>query len=306
MCATHRQLGASQLAAHAAKDSQLEHEAQVAVGAGSVSMSLQRQMSAKQTRVDALERAARAAQSQHKTDLNEQHQHIWRLQQELASLQKQPATGQMASSRCGRTLSKPKKPMLPLNHASGQLSVSNLQELLYAAQCQLAEQAEQIAKLQQEATIADAQLEKLTNLLQAHEAHTQRLEVQLDSKGDAAKSRFAKLSQHLEAERRTVKALRAELHSLSTSTESHVARLATGLEAKQGLLRGLHNTLHSAKADAETSRSQAQAASSALSCLRETGMDLDRVSAQLNRERQVVVLKLQIRHHCTLSHNLAT
>lgn len=96
-----------------------------------------------------------------------------------------------------------------------------------------------------------------------------------------------KVSEHLEAERRTVKALRAELQSLSASTESHVNRLATELEAKQGLLRGLQTTVHSAKADAESSRSQAEAASSALGCLREAGVDLDRVSAQLNRERQV-------------------
>lgn len=95
------------------------------------------------------------------------------------------------------------------------------------------------------------------------------------------------VSEHLEAERRTVKALRAELQSLSSSTESHATRLATELEAKQGLLRGLHTTVQSAKADAESSRSQAEAASSALASLRSTGVDLDRVSAQLNRERQV-------------------
>lgn len=93
--------------------------------------------------------------------------------------------------------------------------------------------------------------------------------------------------EHLEAERRTVKALRAELQSLSTSTESHVTKLATELEAKQGLLRGLQSTVQSAKADAESSRSQAEAASSALASLRDAGSDLDRVSVQLNRERQV-------------------
>ena len=95
------------------------------------------------------------------------------------------------------------------------------------------------------------------------------------------------VSEHLEAEKRTVKALRAELQSLSTSTESHVTRLATEVEAKQGLLRGLQTTLQSAKADAESSRSQAEAASSALASLRDAGSDLERVSAQLNRERQV-------------------
>ena len=95
------------------------------------------------------------------------------------------------------------------------------------------------------------------------------------------------VSEHLEAERRTVKALRAELQSLSTSTESHVTRLATELEAKQGLLRGLQTTVQSVKADAESSRSQAEAASSALASLRDAGSDLDRVCAQLNRERQV-------------------
>ena len=95
------------------------------------------------------------------------------------------------------------------------------------------------------------------------------------------------VSEHLEAERRTVKALRAELQSLSSSTESHVTRLATELEAKQGLLRGLHTTVQSAKADAESSRSQAEAASSALASVRSAAVDLDRVSAQLNRERQV-------------------
>lgn len=95
------------------------------------------------------------------------------------------------------------------------------------------------------------------------------------------------VSEHLEAERRTVKALRAELQSLSTSTESHVTKLATELEAKQGLLRGLQSTVQSVKADAESSRSQAEAASSALASLRDAGSDLDRVSVQLNRERQV-------------------
>ena len=95
------------------------------------------------------------------------------------------------------------------------------------------------------------------------------------------------VSEHLEAERRTVKALRAELQSLSTSTELHVTKLATELEAKQGLLRGLQSTVQSVKADAESSRSQAEAASSALASLRDAGSDLDRVSVQLNRERQV-------------------
>lgn len=95
------------------------------------------------------------------------------------------------------------------------------------------------------------------------------------------------VSEHLEAERRTVKALRAELQSLSTSTESHVTKLATELEAKQGLLRGLQSTVQYVKADAESSRSQAEAASSALASLRNAGSDLDRVSVQLNRERQV-------------------
>ena len=66
-----------------------------------------------------------------------------------------------------------------------------------------------------------------------------------------------------------------------------MTRLATELEAKQGLLRGLQTTVQSAKADAESSRSQAEAASSALASLRDAGSDLDRVSAQLNRERQV-------------------
>ena len=84
-----------------------------------------------------------------------------------------------------------------------------------------------------------------------------------------------------------MKALRAELLSLTNSTESQVTRLTTELEAKQGLLRGLQTTVHSAKADAESSKSQAEAASSALASLREAGMDLDKVSAQLVRERQV-------------------
>ena len=105
------------------------------------------------------------------------------------------------------------------------------------------------------------------------------------------------VSEHLEAERRTVKALRAELQSLSTSTESHVTRLATELEAKQGLLRGLQTTVQSAKADAESSRSQAEAASSALASLRDAGSDLDKVSAQLNRERQVRMVHCEWAFH---------
>jgi len=287
VCDVYRQLEELQSAAHHSKYSQLEHGAQSSPQPGSVNVTILRQMNAKQKRIEALEQAARAVNSQHQTDLAEQRQQVSRLRQQLGSLHKHLEAVQAVSIKSGRAQSKAKKPMLVQQQDSDQLSVRSLQELLYAAQCQLAEQAQQIAKLQQEATAADTQLEKLTNLLQAQEAHSQRLEVQLDSKADAAKSRFAKVSEHLESERRTVKALRAELQSLSTSTESHVSRLATELEAKQGLLRGLQTTVHSAKADAECSRSQAEAATSAIACLREAGLDLDRVSAQLNSERQV-------------------
>ena len=282
-----RQLEELQSAADVSKHSHLRHEAQPSPGAASVSVTMIKQLSAKQQRIEALEQAARAAHSQHQTDLAEEHRQVSRLQQQLTSLHKHLEAVQAVSIRSSRAQSKAKKPQLLQQQESGQLSISSLQELLYAAQCQLAEQAQQIARLQQEASIADTQLEKLTNMLQAQEAHTQRLEVQLDSKADAAKSRFSKVSEHLEAERRTVKALRAQLQSLSTSTESHVSRLATELEAKQGLLRGLQTTVHSAKADAESSRSQAEAANSAITCLRQAGLELDRVSAQLSSERQV-------------------
>ena len=239
-------------------------------------------MNAKQKRIEALEQAARAVQAQHKTDLAEQYQQVWQLQQEVSDLQQHAAADAGGRGKAAGRLKGP----FSLQDTS-QLSASHLQGLLGAAQTQLADQAEQIARLQHEAVAADRQLEKLSNLLQAHEAHSQRLEVQLESKTDAAKSRFAKVSQHLEAERRTVKALRSELQALAASTGSHVSRLATELEAKQGLLRGLQSTVCSAKADAESSRSQAEAASTALACLRDAGVDLERVSAQLNTERQV-------------------
>lgn len=261
-------------------------------GGAIVSHAIIKQLSAKQRRVEALEQAARAAQAQHKTDLAEQRQQIWQLQQQLSDLRPGAEAHIHGIGSPGRAALWLHRPLL---QDASQLSASHLQELLADAQRQLAEQAEQIARLQQEAVAADKQLEKLANLLQAHEAHSQRLEMQLDSKADAAKSRFAKVSQHLEAERRTVKALRAELQSLTASTGSHVSRLATELEAKQGLLRGLQSTVFSAKADAESSRSQAEAASSALACLRDAGADLERVSAQLNLERQV--------RHCCLRAN---
>lgn len=153
-------------------------------------------MGAKQKRIEALEEAARAAQSQHQTDLTELHQQTRPLQQEVTSLQRHSDSLQAVSTRTSTsTQAKAKKPLMLQQQDPGQqLSVSSLQELLYGAQCQLAEQAEQIARLQQEASVTDTQLEKLSNLLQPQEAHAQRLEVQLDSKADAAKSRFAKVS----------------------------------------------------------------------------------------------------------------
>ena len=254
-------------------------------GGETLRVAILKQLSAKQKRIEALEQAARAAQAQHRTDLAEQQQLVWQLQQQMADLQQQEAADSSDRSSSGKAVAWQER-SLHLQDAA-QLSTSPFQELLSASRLQLAEQAEHIVRLQQDAVVADEQLEKLTNLLQAHEAHTQRLEAQLESKADAAKSRFAKVSQHLEAERRTVKALRTELQSLSAATGSHVSRLATELEAKQGLLRGLQSTVFTAKADAESSRSQAEAASTALACLRDAGLDLERVSAQLNRERQV-------------------
>lgn len=153
-------------------------------------------MGTKQKRIEALERAARAAQAQHRTDQAEQQQHILQLQQQLLSQERQASHAQAGSTNSSSSRM-PATPRPNKHLASPDLSVlsiSSLQELLYAAQCQLVEQAEQIARLQQEANVADTQLEKLSNLLQAQEAHAQWLELQLDSKTDAAKSRFAKVS----------------------------------------------------------------------------------------------------------------
>lgn len=156
-------------------------------------------MGTKQKRIEALEQAARAAQAQHKTDQAEHQQQVWQLQQRLLSQERQASHAQAGttntnSSICHRMAGIPK----PNKHLAqpdlSELTINGLQELLYAAQCQLVEQAEQIARLQQEANVADTQLEKLSNLLQAQEAHTQRLELQLDSKTDAAQSCFAKVS----------------------------------------------------------------------------------------------------------------
>ncbi|KAL3140293.1 hypothetical protein ABBQ38_004561 [Trebouxia sp. C0009 RCD-2024] len=162
------------------------------------SSSLLHQVGTKQKRIEALEQAARAAQAQHKTDQAEHQQQVWQLQQQLLSQERQAShaqagTANINSSSSHRLAGTPKSNKhLALPEFSG-LSINGLQELLYAAQCQLVEQAEQIARLQQEANVADTQLEKLSNLLQAQEAHAQRLELQLDSKTDAAQSRFAKL-----------------------------------------------------------------------------------------------------------------
>ena len=161
-------------------------------------------MRAKQKRIEALEQAARAAQAQLKTDQAEHQQQVWQLQQQLLSQERQSSHAQAGSSNCKHNSTsrhmtatpQPKQQLEQLPNLSG-LSISSLQELLYASQCQLADQSEQIARLQQAANVADTQLEKLSNLLQAQEAHTQRLELQLDSKTDAAKSRFAKVRRTL-------------------------------------------------------------------------------------------------------------
>lgn len=157
--------------------------------------SLLEQISAKQKRIEALEQAARAAQAQHKTDVTEQQQQVWQLQQQLLSQERQSSHAQ-AGSRTRSCITTPKQGQQKhsATQCSGELSISALQELLFAAQSQVAEQAEQIARLRQEANVADTQLEKLSNLLQAEEAHAQRLELQLDSKTGATKSHFAKVS----------------------------------------------------------------------------------------------------------------
>lgn len=160
--------------------------------------SLLTQLGAKQQRIEALEKTARASQAQLKTDRAEHQQQLWQLQQQLLSQERQFSHAQAGSSNSSssrHSIVDPqgKKQLALLPNPSG-LSSSSLQELLFASQCQVAEQAEQIARLQQEANVADTQLEKLSKLLQAQEAHTQRLELQLDSKTDAAKSRFAKVS----------------------------------------------------------------------------------------------------------------
>lgn len=160
--------------------------------------SLLTQLGAKQQRIEALEKTARASQAQLKTDRAEHQQQLWQLQQQLLSQERQFSHAQAGSSNSSSSRHlivdpQGKKQLALLPNPSG-LSSSSLQELLFASQCQVAEQAEQIARLQQEANVADTQLEKLSKLLQAQEAHTQRLELQLDSKTDAAKSRFAKVS----------------------------------------------------------------------------------------------------------------
>lgn len=160
--------------------------------------SLLTQLGVKQQRIEALEKTARATQAQLKTDRAEHQQQLWQLQQQLLSQERrfshaQAGSSNSSSSRHLNVDPQGKKQLALLPNPSG-LSSSSLQELLFASQCQVAEQAEQIAGLQQEANVADTQLEKLSKLLQAQEAHTQRLELQLDSKTDAAKSRFAKVS----------------------------------------------------------------------------------------------------------------
>ena len=156
-------------------------------------------MSAKQKRIEGLEQAARAAQAQHKTDITEQQQQVWQLQQQLLSQERQSSHAQAGScTRSCITTPKQGQQQHSATQHSGELSISALQELLFAAQSQVAQQAEQIARLRQEANVADTQLEKLSNLLQAQEAHAQRLELQLDSKTDATKSRFAKASSYPE------------------------------------------------------------------------------------------------------------
>lgn len=220
--------------------------------------------------------------------LSGKQQQIEKLQHQVRSLQHQfgllAEDQQQQHRHAGKSFSKARRSLLQ-DASPG--STEALQNALAAAEQQIATQAELISRLQLEAVKGDRQLEKVTNLLESQEAHARRLEEQLDSKADFAKTRFAKLSQHLEAERRTVKTLRTELQSLTVSSESQVSRLATELEAKQGLLRGLQSTVQSAKAEAESSRNQAEAASSALTGLKGAGADLERLSAQLIRERQV-------------------
>lgn len=227
--------------------------------------------------------------SQQQTALTGKQQQVQKLQQQVNSLHQHFSSlaqdRQQVPQATGKSFgSKAKRQLL---QESEQDVIQALQRSLTAVEAQLASQAETIYKLQREASVADTHLEKVTNLLQSEQSHAQRLEEQLDGKADSSKTRFAKLSQHLEAERRTVKALRTELQSLSASSESHVSRLATELEAKQGLLRGLQTTVQAARADAESSKSQAEAASSALTSLKDAGVELERLSAQLIRERQV-------------------
>lgn len=228
------------------------------------------------------------AQGQQNTLLSGKQQQVEVLQRQVRSLQHQfgllAEDQQQRHRHIGKSHSKVRRSLL---QDTEQDSLQALQSALAAAEQQIATQAELVSKLQLEAVVADRQLEKVTNLLQSQEAHAQRLEEQLDGKADSAKTRFAKLSQHLEAERRTVKALRTEMQSLTASSESQVSRLATELETKQGLLRGLQSTMQSAKADAEASRNQAEVASAALSSLKGAGADMERLSAQLTRERQV-------------------
>lgn len=177
-------------------DSAASHTPHPVAADQSTTSNLLKQLGTKQRRIEALEQAARAAQAQLKTDHAEHQQQLWQLQQQLLSQERQSSLAQAGSRNSSRHIPVTPKPkeQLALPDSSG-LSINGLQELLYGSQCQLAEQAEQIARLQQEANVADRQLEKLSNLLQAQEAHTQRLELQLDSKTDSAKSRFAKVSE---------------------------------------------------------------------------------------------------------------
>ena len=196
----HSQLEQAQTSKESAAARQAPHSAPIETSTSS----LDTQLGAKQKRIEALEQAARAAQAQLKTDQAEHQQRVWQLQQQLLSQERLSSHAQAGSSNSTswhmtsilQPKQQPKQQLVQLPDSGG-LSTSSLQELLYASQCQLAEQSEQIARLQQAANVADTQLEKLSNMLQAQEAHSQRLELQLDSKTDAAKSRFAKVRQPL-------------------------------------------------------------------------------------------------------------
>ena len=234
--------------------------------------------------------------------LSGKQQQVEKLQHQVRNLQHQfgllAEDQQQRHAHASRSFSKARRSLL---QDTAHSSTEALQKALAAAEQQIATQAELVSSLQLEVVKADRQLEKVTNLLESQQDHARRLEEQLDSKADSAKTRFAKLSQHLEAERRTVKTLRTKLQSLTASSESQVSRLATELEAKQGLLRGLQSTVQSAKADAESSKHQAEAASSALTGLKDAGVDLERLSAQLSRERQVRFRSARQAQHETYS-----